>query len=394
MTKAAAKWEREFDEWAAASGKNGTKSPTYIKTAKAYLSYLGKKHGSISGLTRENVIAFFKMLELEGLPRVPHPNTGRTRARIPCGPSTLAGVWSRVQSCLNFHSPEPYKPHPATLGLSWHGTESRAENVELITDPDDIQRLAGTLPYPYKPLYLLQMDVPPRPGAFLKMKVGDVEFGKNDAYVTLHFSAKNVKIKKERWTTIQDPDAIRELHTWLGMLERRGEAAKTDWLWPSPKKPGQPLGVGAYTGQIQKAARKLGLEVKNERNRSNVGAYMTRHAGMTRLRAKPGLNDADIAYQVGLKPGSPMLENYSHLTNEERRDKWLKTNGNGKAPAPESVDDKDAEIAGLKAQIAAMKAQRAKDMSLMKDEMREFIKSQVFLEREVKNPPEKPESKE
>ncbi len=344
------------------------RSESYIEGALPYWENLGKEYGKpFSQLTKTEVEVWMGRMASEGL-----------SGKGPVKGSTIAGIWNRVRALLRQRDNEE-----ATKGISYSGlTESRIEknDGDALLSPEESKEIAGYLKQPFKAMFLLQRFSGCRPRALLTLEARDVIFGNagGHAYVDLHFRPESVKTKEGRITTIDNRDAIRELQAWLKTHERKGMGAL---LFPSPHKHKgeRPYTADAFTRRLKRAARDAGITKR-------VYSYLARHSRISELRLSGRYSDSDICEQVGLKAGSPMLDNYSHTTQDDRRAKWL-----GQTPdtapikgATPEVKKVRAENAGLRAQVKALQDQ----MGLLAEGM-EKIQARVFIEQELKDPPKK-----
>ncbi len=357
-------WKKELQAHVAyLRGKK--RSESYIEGARPYWESLGKEYGKpFSQLTNTEVEVWMGKMSNEGL-------SGKGSV----SPSTVAGIWNRTKAILRQRDNEA-----ATKGLSYTGTVSRIEknDGDALLTPEESLAIAGMLKQPFKAMFLIQRFSGCRPRALLTLETRDLTFG--SGYVDLHFRPENVKTKEGRITTVENPEAIRELKAWLKIHERRGLGTL---LWPSTHKHrGQrPYTADALTRRIKRAARDAGIDKR-------VYSYLARHSRISELRLSARYSDSDICEQVGLASGSKMLENYSHTSQDDRRAKWL---GQSPTPKAEGTTSKEKQLeaknAGLEAELKALKAQMDEGMAIMKDEMREFVKAQVFIEKELKDPP-------
>ena len=347
------------------------RSESYIEGARPYWESLGKEYGKpFSQLTKTEVEVWMGRMASEGL-----------SGKGPVSGSTIAGIWNRTRALLRQRDNEE-----ATKGISYSGlTESRIDKNDgdaLLTVEESLA-IASMLKQPFKSQFLLQRFSGCRPRALLALEVRDLTFGTVDGrpYVDLHFRPENVKIKEGRITTVDQTDTIRELRDWLKTHKRKGLGTL---LWPSTHKHKgeRPYTADALTRRIARAARDAGIEKR-------VYSYLARHSRISELRLSGRYSDSDICEQVGLAPGSTMLENYSHTSQDDRRAKWLGQSPTPKAKGTTSKEKQlEARNTGLEAELKSLKAQMNESMALMKDEMRDFIKAQIFFERDVKDRPE------
>ncbi len=213
-------------------------------------------------------------------------------------PSTVGGYFSILKSALRYWNEGE---NPACLkGVKRRASESRVKTKKELLTEEDYQRLLGVMP-PDKALFFrLLWDTGARTGEILRLRWEDVDFrGNGDADV----SFRKTKVGKPRTVPVIEPDTLTMLRARCATL------SQGDYLFPSPRRPGEPLGAVAQWYYLNRAAKRAGVEKR-------VYLHLFRHTAVTRRANLPG---GIRRKMMGWAPGSKVEANYEHLETEDVR---------------------------------------------------------------------------
>ncbi len=191
---------------------------------------------------------------------------------------------------------------------------SRLRPNDMLSEDDFLKLIQATPSSMYRALWSVFAEVGLRPFEALQLRRKDLDDSSTPYWIT-------VDGKGERTRTVPLIKSIPFISSYLQevKLEPKDPLWIT-WYGYSLGKEKKPLEYDTMARQLQKAAERAGLSSKN------IFPYLFRHSAITNMAAS-GLNDQQIKQIVGHRPGSPMLERYSHLGKEDLRRAVLKENG-------------------------------------------------------------------
>lgn len=159
-----------------------------------------------------------------------------------------------------------------------------------------------------------------RISGFLGIQRKDITF---DSYGAI------VKIKTEKQRDERNPYRSVRLEASVPILEKWMSGIPNDrnqFVWVSFKDFSKRMSIQAASYLMKSVSKRAGIE-------KNIHPHVFRHSSVTFWHAK-GLPEGVLKQRVGWKPGSNMLNRYSHISDAEADNATLRllghdTNGNG-----------------------------------------------------------------
>ncbi len=337
---AKAEWQAELEAYLGEL-KLARKSRQYVGDVGRYLPHLAKHSGvgSFKELTRTEVLTWLGELQENGIGK-PSPS-----GKQGLGNAKLRNVLGQLKTFLRSLNGGQFPPCVQNLPRLTVKNSSKVKSPgELLTE-EDIEFLGDALKQPWKAAFLVLAVTGARPSEVLTLRTEDVsEATFDDQGVRRDLTFRDTKTGEPRtvWVYGRAREALEEAlrlangRTYL-FANREGGPARED----------------SYANALKRTARRLELAKK-------VYPYLTRHSFITAMKNR-GANDDSIMAMTGHATRA-MLDNYSHLTQEER----LKKIAPFLAPeGPKDIVEREVQrrVASLKESLKAeMRAELREEM--------------------------------
>lgn len=291
-----AKWESELAEYVGGL-KTAGKSKQYIGDVGRYLPHLAEHSGvdSFKDLTRGHVLAWLGELKENGI-GVPSPS-----GKQGLGNAKLRNVLGQLKTFLRSLNGGQFPACVQNLPRITIKNGSKVKSPgELLTE-EEIQTLGDTLKQPWKAAFLVLSATGARPSEVLTLETKDVSEARADEQgIRQDLTFRDTKTGEPRtvWVYGRAREALEEALRLAGgrkylFANREGGPARED----------------SYANALKRAAKKAGIS-------THVYPYLTRHTFITDMKNR-GASDDSIMAMTG-HASRAMLDNYSHLTQEQK----------------------------------------------------------------------------
>ena len=231
-------------------------------------------------------------------------------------PSTVGGYLTILKAAMRHWQGDGETP-ACVKGLKLASVrESRVRAKGDLLTEDEYRQLLGVMPPAKALIFRLLWDTGARPGEILRLRREDVDL-RRDGDVDLSF--RQTKNGEPRSVPLIEPTTLRMLK------DHRATVSPGDYLFPSPRREGEPLGSLSLWRYLDRARKRVGLTKR-------VYPYLFRHTAATRRR---NLGGGIRRKMMGWAPGSRMEANYEKLDTEDLRDALHETEGSTETPAEE-----------------------------------------------------------
>lgn len=235
-------------------------------------------------------------------------------------PSTVGGYLTILRSAMRYWASEEGWDGGETPACVRHlklagfrESRVRAEG-ELLTD-DDYRQLLGVMPPAKALIFRLLWDTGARAGEILRLRREDVTWIDGDAKLTF----LQTKARKPRSVPVIEPTTVKMLKAHRSAVPPGG------FLFPSPQREGEPLGVNGLWRYLNRAGEQANLG-------KQVYLHLFRHTARQRLL---GLSGPIRAKMMGWVPGSKAEAMYGHLETENVRQALHELAGTTDSPEAE-----------------------------------------------------------
>ena len=175
-----------------------------------------------------------------------------------------------------------------------------------IWSPEEIDNLIRVYPeVQYRALVATLFDTEARVSEFCSMNIEDVEFIAGNAV----FYFPESKTQKRRVPLIF---STKEVLPWYNLRKEQGKPTDPFWISKCNRTKNQRLSASGVTEILNYGRKLLGTKKR-------LHPHLLRHSMASYLRAK-GLSDALHRIRMGLALNSPVLDRYTHFTDEQVSD--------------------------------------------------------------------------
>ncbi len=286
---------RKYEKYLRAKGA----SDYYIKTAGVYRRALGEAYNpeSYLDLTEEQIIDWFNALRKRGL-----------MGRKGLSEASLRSIATHIKSMLRRMNDG--ETPPSLKGLTIGKATSRVKSKGELVTAEEMERFLEAVDPQKRAIFRLLYATGARPSEVLNLKREDVAFRVHNGLEYLELSFRDTKTGVPREVPLREPKTLQALKDYLEIAPSEG------YIFPSPRRKGEPLQYQTLWVCMKRTAQKLGIKKR-------FYPYLLRHSKATELATAPrAIADKYMGWKSGL-----MLRNYTHLQTDDLRDYLFETEG-------------------------------------------------------------------
>ena len=193
-------------------------------------------------------------------------------------------------------------------------TTSKLRPNDMLDEDTLAKLIQATHSSMYKAMWALFGEIGLRPFELLNLKRKDVDLTQVPGMVTV--DGKNGDTR-----TVPIIKAFSYVDAYLQEMKLKpDDPLWVTWYGYEKDAEKKPLEYDTMRRQLSKVVKRAGLDSRR------INPYLFRHSAIT-IMADSGLSDQQIKKMVGHRPGSPMLNRYSHLGTDDLKRAVLKENG-------------------------------------------------------------------
>ena len=222
--------------------------------------------------------------------------------------------------------PQWVRRHRYPEEVDWITTtikKNETRNPEDLLTEDEVNAMLNASDSPMVRAFIaLENEIGARPSKILGLRMKDITFDGNDAFVNLH--------GKTGSRTIYIIKSVSLLSQWLNLHPKKDKPEASLWLNRNTFNSGW-----SYQGRLNE----LNDLAKSAGIKKDVTIYLFRHSAATR-DARLGFSESQLCLKYGWVLGSRVPSVYLHLTANDLRDKIKQVYGGRPAepPKPQTIE--------------------------------------------------------